>query len=410
MKGAVIATGGELLQGLIQDTNSSYCNKVLVELGFTPVVNMVVGDAMEEIIQALDLACSKASLVLLSGGLGPTEDDMTRDAVARFCGVSLGFYQRAWQWIQERLESRKTIPREDHKRQAYFPKGAVLFPNREGTAWGFALSKGSVWIVALPGVPRELIPLITREVIPFVREHFPQAGGVQGILLKSFGLKESEVNYILKDLIRLHPSRLGLMISEYAEIHVRIVGPTPLVGDLARQVKVLLGDYLYGEGEETLEGVVGRLLRKKGLTISTAESCTGGMLAHTITNVPGSSDYFVASFVTYSDDTKHRLLGVPWEILERYTAVSEETARCMVEGLVERTGTDLGLSVTGVAGPTGGDPERPVGLVYIGCHFPQITEVYEYHFPTDRLGVKTMTVKTTLDRVRRYLMKTGEGL
>ncbi len=410
MKGAVIATGGELLQGLIQDTNSSYCDGILVDLGFAPVVNMVVGDEMENIIRALDSACSEASLVLLSGGLGPTEDDVTREALARFCGAPLGFHQGAWQWIQERLEARKSIPREDHKRQAYFPKGAILFPNRKGTAWGFALSRGRVWIVALPGIPRELKPLMAKEIVPFIREHFPQVEGLQSILLRSFGLKESEVNYMLKDLIRAHPNRLGLMVREYGEIHVRIVGPTPLVEDLARQVQGFLGDYLYGDGEETLEGVVGKLLRERGLTISTAESCTGGMLAHTITNVPGSSDYFMASFVTYTDDMKHRFLGVPREVLDRYTAVSKETAHYMVKGLVERTGTDLGISVTGIAGPMGGDPERPVGLVYIGCHFPQGAEVNEYRFLTDRLGVKTMAVKTALDRVRRYLVGTGEGL
>ena len=405
MKGAVIATGGELLQGLIQDTNSSYCNGVLVELGFTPVMNMVVGDDVEDIIRALDLACSKASLVILSGGLGPTEDDVTREALARFCvGVPLEFHQRAWQWIQERLEARKTIPREDHKRQAYFPKGAVLFPNREGTAWGFALSKGGRWIVALPGIPRELKSLMENEVIPFVRGHFPYVGGLQSILLRSFGLKESEVNNLLKDLIRTHPNRLGLMVREYGEIHVRIVGPPPLAEDLAGQVKGLLGDDLYGDGKETLEGVVGRLMRERGLTISTAESCTGGMLAHTITNVPGSSDYFTASFVTYTDDMKHRFLGVPKEVLDRYTAVSKETAHHMVEGLVERTRSDLGISVTGIAGPMGGDQEKPVGLVYIGFHSPQETKVNEYRFFTDRLGVKTMAVKTALDIVRRYLL------
>lgn len=404
MKAAVIATGSELLQGLIQDTNSAYCNGVLVELGFTPVLNTVVGDDEEDIMQALDLACSKASLVLISGGLGPTEDDVTREAVARFCGAPLEFNQGAWEWIQGRLAARKTTPREEHKRQAYFPKGAVLFPNRKGTAWGFAVSKGESWIVALPGIPRELRPLMADEVIPFLRGHFPHAKGLKGILLKGFGLKESEVNSMLKALLKAHPNRLGLMVRDYGEVHVRIVAPPPLAEDLAKQVRGIMGDYLYGEGEETLEGVVGRLLREKGLTVSTAESCTGGMLAHTITNMPGSSDYFKSGFVTYTDEMKHRLLGVPKEVLDRYTAVSKETAYHMVEGLVERTGSDLGVSVTGIAGPTGGDQERPVGLVYIGYHFPHGTEVNEHRFPTDRLGVKTMTVKTALDRVRRYLI------
>jgi len=407
LKGAVVAIGGEILQGVIQDTNSFYCNGILVELGFSPVVNMVVGDSVEEIMGVLDFACSKASLILVSGGLGPTEDDVTREALARFCGVPLEFHEEVWRWIGERLRSRKTALREDHKIQAYFPKGATLFPNHNGTAWGFAVFKEEAWIVVLPGIPGELKLLMVEEVNPFVRNRFSHSGDTKSIVLKSFGLKESEVNALLKPFMKAHPGQIGLMVRDYGEVHVRIVGAVSLVEELACQVQKALGDHVYGGGDETLESVVGGLLKGQRLTISTAESCTGGMLAHTITNVSGSSDYFIGGFVTYTNEAKRRFLGVPKDVLEQYDAVSEETAHHMVKGLVERTGSSVGIAVTGVAGPMGGTAEKPVGLVYIGYSFLGDIEVERHLFHGDRLGIKTMAVKTALDKVRGRFVERG---
>ncbi len=275
-----------------------------------------------------------------------------------------------------------------------------------GTAWGFAVNYEDRWIIALPGVPRELRALTEGAVIHFLKDRFPQTTSQELRVLKTFGLKESEVNALLKDILKAHPST-GLMVRDHGEVHVRLCGPPKEVNDLAKEAKKRLGYYLYGEGEDTLEKVVGHLLKEKGLTVSTAESCTGGMLAHTITNVPGSSDYFWGGFITYTDDIKHKLLGVPLEVLKHHTAISPETAQCMVEGLVKRTGTDVGISVTGIAGPTGGSTEKPVGLVYIGYHFPQGTEVVEYRFQADRPGVKTLAVKSALDHVRKVLSRRG---
>jgi len=407
MTGAVITVGDELVQGLVLDTNAPYLEEKLLGLGFQPRLSMSVRDSREDICQALGLATMKARVVIVCGGLGPTEDDVTREAIAHFCGAPLEFHQGAWQWVQDRLASRGRTATPDHKRQALFPRGATLFPNREGTAWGFAMNYEDRWIVVLPGVPRELKALVEVEVVHFLKDRFPQATHQKLRLLKTFSLKESEVNTLLKDLLKKHPSSIGLIIRDYGEVHIRLCGFPKEVEALATQARRRLGDHIYGEDEDTLEGVVGSLLKDQGLTISTAESCTGGMLAHAITNVPGSSDYFLGGFVTYTNEMKHRLLGVPWEVLNRYTAVSSETARSMVKGLVERTGADVGISVTGIAGPTGDTPEKPIGLVYIGYRFPQSTEVAEYRFQADRIGVKTLAVKTALDHLRRALAKGG---
>ena len=405
MTGAVVSVGDELVQGLIQDTNAPYIEEKLLEAGFTPCLSMCIGDQVEGICQVLGLATMKARVVVVCGGLGPTEDDVTREAVARFCHASLEFHPGAWQWIQDRLAARGGSITPEHKRQAYFPHGATLFPNRHGTAWGFALAYEDRWIVVLPGVPREMKALVAGEVLPFLRDRFPRARPRALKVLKSFGLKESQVNALLKDLLQAHRSLLGVMVKEYGEVHVRICGLPGEVEDLAREVRDRLGTYFYGEGDDTLEKVVGNLLKSRGFTMATAESCTGGMVAHAITNVPGSSEYFLGGFVTYTDEMKNRFLGVPMEVLQRHTAVSREVAMAMVEGLVERTGADVVVSVTGIAGPTGGTSDKPVGLVYIGYGFPWAKEVVEYHFQTDRLGVKTLAVKTALDRVRRSLVE-----
>jgi len=403
MTGAVISVGEELVQGIVHDTNAPYIEERLLEIGFRPCLGVCVGDDVEDICQVLGLACGKARVVVLCGGLGPTEDDVTREAVARFCHLPLEFHPGAWQWVQDRLAAVGRTPLPEHKRQAFFPRGATLFPNRAGTAWGFALAYGDRWIIVLPGVPREMVALVKGEVVPFLRDRFPKAEPRMVRIIKTFGLKESEVNALLKDLLQDHHALLGVMVREYGEVHVRICGAPGEVEGLAQEIRELLGDNCFGEGEDTLEGVVGSLLKERGFTMATAESCTGGMLAHAVTNVPGSSQYFLGGMVTYNDEMKHRLLGVPWEILERYTAVSEETARAMVKGVVEKTGAEVAVSLTGVAGPTGGTPNKPVGLVYMGYRFPWTTEVAEYHFQADRLGVKTLAVKTALDHVRRTL-------
>ncbi len=403
MTGAVVSVGDELVQGLIRDTNAPFIEGRLLEMGFRPCLGVAVGDQMEDICQVLGLATMKARVVVVCGGLGPTEDDVTREAVARFCHLPLEFHPGAWKWIHDRLTARGRTPLPEHRRQAYFPRGATLFPNRRGTAWGFAVGYEDRWIVVLPGVPLEMENMLEGEVIPFLRDRFPRVQPGCLKVLKTFGLKESQVNALLQDLLRVHRSLLGVMVREYGEVHVRICGPLREVEALARKVRERLGDYLYGQGEETLEGVVGSLLKARGFTMATAESCTGGMLAHTITNVPGSSEYFLGGLVTYTNGMKRDLLGVPADVLENYTAVSMETARAMVEGVVERTGADVAVSVTGIAGPTGGTPDKPVGLVYIGYRFPWATEVEEHCFQADRLGVKTLAVKNALDHIRRSL-------
>jgi len=404
VKGAIITIGDELLSGLVLDSNALFLEELLLRCGIDPVVKFTVKDEAHQIKKALSFASQISQIILLSGGLGPTEDDVTREAVAEFCGVSLNLDEKAWEIIKSRLEERRVFIRDSHKKQALIPEGAISFANPIGTAWGFAIKRNKNWIIALPGVPKELILMGEEKVLPLLKKTHPKASSLMVKVLKTFGLKESDVNHALYDMQKKNPGKIGLMIKDYVEVHIKLTASDNEIENLEKEVKDKLGNFVFGENNETLESVAGKLLKEKGLSISTAESCTGGMLAHTITNVPDSSKYFVEGLVTYTEEAKRKELSVPEEVLKRFGAVSSECAFYMVKGLVEKTRTDIGISITGVAGPTGGTKEKPVGLVYIGYAFPTGIEVKKYYFSSDRLGVKTMAVKSALDTVRRYLL------
>ena len=402
-KAAVIAVGNELLNGSIADTNTSEIARALQEVGIELLFSMAVRDEKSEIVNAVNLATERASLTVVCGGIGPTKDDLTREAVAEALGVTLEFRPEAWEAIKARLKARGVAEREDHKKQAMIPKGATPLKNPVGSALGAMVKKENRILVMLPGVPKELRAMLG-EVVAMLPEEWknpPQSV----IRLRSFGLPESEIDRLLEPLWNNPHLSLGLRVLSPRHTEIRIAGDSHATLQAKETASRLLGDHLYSTSGEELEEVLGRLLRQQGKSIATAESCTGGMISHTITNVPGSSDYMLEALVTYSNEAKEQLLGVSHKTLLDHGAVSRETAEEMVKGLRRVSGADCCAAVTGIAGPGGGTPQKPVGLVFAGFYVDNKCWVREYRFSGSRLEIKQLTTMSVLNEIRLKLEK-----
>ena len=398
---SVVAVGNELLNGTISDTNTSRIALALQEVGIELLLSLQLRDKREEIVQGVKYALEKTDLVVVCGGIGPTEDDLTREAVAEALGTPLELKPEAWEAIKKRLEKRGVPLREGHKKQALIPKGAVPLPNSVGSAWGALVERGEKVLVLLPGVPKELLPML-KEAIALLPEEWIGEPVVVA-RMRSFGLPESEIDGLLGDLWERPSISLGLRVISPRHIEVVVRGPLANVEAAKGEVLSLLGDHIYSTEGEELEEVVGGLLREQKKTIATAESCTGGMIAHTITNVPGSSEYMLEGLVTYSNEAKERILGVSHETLLAHGAVSRETAEEMVRGLRRVSGAHCCAAVTGIAGPGGGTPQKPVGLVFAGFYVGERLWVREYRFSGSRLEIKTLTTMSVLNEIRLSL-------
>jgi len=358
-------------------------------------------DEVNEIAQGVSQALSKVSLLFVCGGIGPTKDDVTREAVAQALGLPLVVHQEAWESIEKRLKERNIPVREGHRKQAMIPMGAFPLPNVVGSAWGALVETDEKALVLLPGVPKELPPMLER-ALALLPSHLRGEERVMACL-RSFGLPESEIDQRLQPLWEKEDVSLGLRVISPRHTEVRISGHTAGVEKAKTLALSLLGDAVYSTRGESLEEVLGRLLVEQGKTVATAESCTGGMIAHTITNVPGSSRYMLQAFVTYSNHAKERVLGVSHQTLLDHGAVSPETASEMVRGLRKISGADCCAAVTGIAGPGGGTPEKPVGLVYAGFFVGERCWVREYRFSGSRLEIKTLTTMSVLNGLRLEL-------
>ncbi len=400
-RASVVAVGNELLGGGVSDTNTARIASTLQEVGIELLLSLQVRDETREIVDGISHAMGKTPLVFVCGGIGPTEDDLTREAVAEVLGRPLRLNEEAWSSIESRLRERGVPPREGHKRQAMIPEGAIPLPNEVGSAWGALAEREGRVIVMLPGVPREVIPMLKR-AIPLLPTEWRGTPRVVA-RVRSFGLPESEIDRLLKPLWREPSISLGLRVLSPRHVEVRITGKGEKVEEAKSRVATLLQDHAYSTQGEELEEVVGRLLTETGKTIATAESCTGGMIAHTITNVPGSSRYMLEGLVTYSNEAKERILGVSRETLVAHGAVSRETAQEMVKGLKGVSGAHCCVAVTGIAGPGGGTPQKPVGLVFAGFYLEDRLWVREYRFAGSRLEIKGLTTLSVLNEVRLAL-------
>ena len=414
----IIAVGSELLLGGRTDTNSVFLADLLAQQGIEVRFKSVVGDSVEDIGVVVKQAACRADLVLLTGGLGPTVDDLTREAVARVTGRPLRQRVQALRAIKASLASRGGTPTSFQLRQAAIPAGARVLPNPAGIAPGFALEWRGCLVIVLPGVPHEAKQLFTEVVLPMLAEKVGLREPADRRILHTFGLTESAVDQRLRSLFTQGKHiRLGVLASPLG-VTISLTSWGQSLGSsgssgprkaatgqdrLVEKIRRRLRGYIYAEGQDSMEEVIGRTLTAHGLTLSLAESCTGGLIGHRLTQVPGSSAYVERGVVCYSNRAKVELLGVKEKDLLKYGAVSSQVAGAMARGIRSRSRTDLGLSVTGIAGPSGGSPQKPVGLVYVGLATGRGCFTQEYRFHGDRSFIKLRASQGALDVVRRWL-------
>ncbi|MEY4529108.1 MAG: putative competence-damage inducible protein [Nitrospirota bacterium] len=416
-----IAIGSELLVGGRSDSNSLFITEALGRLGIEVRFKSIVGDDLADMVQVLKTAVSRAGVVIMTGGLGPTVDDCTREAVAKATGRRLARRKAALDGMTARLAQWGRTPNAGQLRQAMIPAGATVVANPVGSAPGFLLEWKGATVVSLPGVPREMEAMMTESVIPFLNDQFARSSRLRPrpILRQVFhtwGLPESDVDTKLKGLIpNGAPIDLGLLASPMGvlvSLTTKSGGTRPvsdeMLASLAQEVRTRLKDSLFAEGRETMEEVVGRLLAGRTLTVAVAESCTGGLIGHRLTQVPGSSAYVDRGAICYSNRAKSEMLGVPAELIAKHGAVSPEVAAAMARGIRERAGVSVGLSVTGIAGPGGATGTKPVGLVYVGLDGGAGRAVTkEFRFHGDRLVIKQRSSQAALDLLRRWILSQG---
>ena len=416
-----IAIGSELLLGGRMDTNSLFIADHLATCGVELRYKSIVGDELSDIVGVLKTAARRVRVVIITGGLGPTIDDLTREAVAQATGQRLSRRKTALDGMIARLAEWGRTPTKAQLRQAMIPAGGEVLTNPVGTAPGFALIWKDTFFAALPGVPREMEPMIQDGVLPRLQAWICKHKGIPATpvirrVLHTSGVPESIVDQRLEGLL---PDGTAIQLGIYAspmEVMVSLTGPEkesgPVTIDrLFEDAKTRLGDIMYGEADETMETVVGRLLTDQHLTLALAESCTGGLIGHRLTQIPGSSAYLDRGVVSYSNRAKVELLGVSQDLLDRHGAVSAEVAAAMARGIRERSGVSVGLSVTGIAGPGGATKSKPVGLVYVGLDGgpgENLTKEFRFH-GGDRSVIKQRSSQAALDVLRRWLITKGGG-
>jgi len=412
-RAAILSTGDEITTGKVVDTNANYIADKLVEAGVDVVSVLTVGDVAERIIWAWQQALAHADVIISTGGIGPTADDLTTELVARVAGVGLFFSEEAAERIRRIFASLNRPMPENNLKQARFPVGAVIIANHLGTAPGYRLDletpHGRKHLIVLPGVPREMKPMMEETVLPWLRE---MRGGGDMFLTRTFqtfGISESGLDELVAGTVSEEEGRLAFRAS-FPQISMRVTvrGKANEVEakleELSKRIRARIGSFVYGEGDVTMEEVVGQLLKEQGKTLSVAEACSGGLVTHRLTNVPGSSMYFQGTVVAYSDAAKTALLGVPSATLRHHGAVSEETVREMAAGVRERLGTDIGIAVTGIAGPEGGTPEKPIGTTCLALAMDGTVVSRRYQLWGNREWIKTLVSQLVLDWVRRALL------
>ena len=415
----IIAVGTELLVGGRSDSNSVFLADELGKLGIAVRFKSVVGDDRQDIVTVIRTAVKRAQVIVMTGGLGPTADDCTREAVASATGHRLSRRKDALEGITARLAQWGRTPTAAQLRQAMIPSGATVLKNSVGSAPGFYLTWKKALIVSLPGVPREMESMMLQEVAPVLRAaSMPSGRSFRAPIVRqvfhTFGLAEAEVDAKLKGLIpKGAPIDLGLLASPMGVLvslttrgnHSAPEKNHDLLQKLAGDLRVRLRDWLFAEGQDTMEIVVGRELVKRGYTLAVAESCTGGLIGHRLTQVAGSSAYMDRGAVCYSNRAKTEMLGVPADLIILQGAVSKAVAEAMACGIRERANVSVGLSVTGIAGPGGGTETKPVGLVYIGLDDGTGRPIaQEFRFHGDRNVIKQRSSQAALDVLRRWLL------
>ena len=411
MQAEIVSIGDEILLGMIADTNSAYLSDKLANHGIAVRRQTTVGDDLDAITDAVSAASGRADLVIVNGGIGPTADDVTRQAVAAAANAPLRMDDEWLAVIQGKFQRRKVEMPKSNQVQALIPEGATRIFNPSGTAAGFYLMIDGAEVAVFPGVPPELKAMFEQEYLPGLLERAATGRVIVTRSVKCFGLPESLINEKIERLMGPGKNPLVGLLAKDAVISVKVTASAEhertalaMIDEVKQQVRERLGDYVFGEDDDGLQTAVARLLGERGLTLCTAESCTGGLIAERLTEISGSSKYFLGGAVTYSNEMKIDLLGVPERLFGEVGAVSSEVAQAMAEGIRERTGADYGISVTGIAGPTGGTAEKPVGLVYIGIADLTGTQVKELRLSGAREHIRDRTAKHALNLLRLKVM------
>lgn len=407
----IIAVGTEILLGNIVNTNAAYLAEKCAGLGLSCYHQDVVGDNEERLMETIRLALTRADIILLSGGLGPTQDDLTKEAAAKVMGKELYLHEPSREAIRQFFAERNLEITENNWKQAMVPEGAVVVENPGGTAPGIIIAENGKHVVLMPGPPGELIPMFEKSIMPYL------AGLTSGVIysqtVKICGVGESKAESMVEDLVSAQNNPTIATYAKTGEVHLRVTATAPdekeakkLVKPMIKELKGRFGNHVYTtDSEVTLEKAVVDLLAANKLTACTVESCTGGMLSARLINVPGVSEVFKSGYVTYSNKSKRKLLGIKKNNLMKHGAVSEQIAREMAKTAAVLARTDVSVSTTGIAGPDGGTPEKPVGLVYIACNVCGRTTVKECRFHGSREKIRESTVSAALSLMRECILQ-----
>jgi nicotinamide-nucleotide amidase len=409
MKAEILAVGTEILLGDIVNTNAQYLAKRLADLGISVYHQSVVGDNPERLLEAYGLAFSRADLVITTGGLGPTKDDLTKEVAFEYFGKESVVHEPSLKVLKGHFKDVNRPMTQNNLKQVYFPGDSIVLPNNNGTAPGCIIEEAGKIVVLLPGPPREMKPMFEEAVASYLQKF--QQGVLVSKVLRVVGVGESSAAEILEDILDNQTNPTVAPYAKDGEVTFRITAKADtyeegekLMEPMEAEIRSRLGSNIYGEGDTTLESVLCEMLVNKKLTIATAESCTGGMVASTLINYPGISSVFMEGAVTYSNDAKINRLGVKVETLDKYGAVSSEIAAEMAKGIAKTAGTNIGLSTTGIAGPEGGSEDKPVGLVYVGLCINGEVKTKMLRLSGDRQRIRQRATMQLLDWLRRELL------
>ena len=410
MQAEIVSIGTELLLGKTVNTNTAYLGKKLSSLGIDLFYQTTVGDNPVRLFTVLKRALHRSDIVIATGGLGPTVDDITLEVIAQVVQKRLILNPAVLKDIKNHFQRRHIPMPKDNMRQALIPEGAKSLKNEVGTAPGLIIPCEKKVLIALPGVPQEMKPMMERDVIAYLGKNFAGNWVIVSRKIKTTGLAESQVNQKAKDILKSKPPvTVGIYVhTESVDLNITAKAKNKrqaekLINPVERKICSRLKEYIYGKDTQTLEEVVASGLNKSRRTIAVAESCTGGLVSKRLTNISGSSRYFPLGLVVYSNKSKQSLLGIPKEVLKGSGAVSKEVAQILAKNVKELAKTDLGLGITGIAGPTGATKDKPVGLTFIALATPRKIQCQEFHFHGDRTAVRLRASQAALEMVRRYL-------
>ena len=409
MKAEIITVGTEILLGDILNTNCRYLSRELAAMGIEMYYQITVGDNEERLLKTLEESLNRSDIVICTGGLGPTEDDITKEVCAKYFGYELELHKPSLDAMIERFKHMNRVPTKNNEKQAYFPKEAYILKNDNGTAPGCIMEKEGKMIVVLPGPPKEMESMFENYVKPYLSKLTDDV--IESEVLRIIGVGESKVENDILDII---DSQTNPTIATYAkgyECTLRITAKAKsveeakeLIKPMSDEMKRRFGQSLYATGETSIEEVVSKMLVENNLKIAVAESCTGGMVSASLINYPGISSVFMEGCVTYSNEAKMKSLGVKKETLDVYGAVSDNCAKEMASGVAARYNTNVGIATTGIAGPGGGTDEKPVGLVYFGIYINGKVISKKYVFNGDRQGIRERATRTILNDLRLELL------